>query len=122
MRERPHDGKQKCGEDGENKQHKAAWHPGQPTRPTPTFRNASHEWPAGRLPFAAHSRRIDQAETDKQNAKPGDRDAKTVGQACERLGAYPCSELAVFVSFGSPIRPGQSQACFVLNHRFPMHS
>jgi hypothetical protein len=30
-----------------------------------------------------------QVETDKQNAQTGDRDAKTVGQACEPLPAYP---------------------------------
>jgi hypothetical protein len=30
-----------------------------------------------------------QVETDKQNAQAGDRDAKTVGQACEPLPAYP---------------------------------
>jgi hypothetical protein len=30
-----------------------------------------------------------QVETDKQNAQTGDRDAKTVGQACEPFPAYP---------------------------------
>lgn len=54
----------------------------------PRLRNASHER-AAELFLKAQPWAIDRAETDKQDAQTGDRDAKTARKACEPFQAPP---------------------------------